>query len=236
MRLDQFLTSVLGVSRKDAKIILKQKKVLVNQKLETNSSLQINETKDEVIYNNQILKYQEHIYLILNKPNGYITSTEDYNHQTVMDLINHPLKHKLFPVGRLDIDTEGLLLITNNGPLSHELLSPKKHVSKTYYVEIDKTFPTDGIEILKNGIMLDGTISVAEDIELINETSLNLTITEGKYHQVKRMMAHLGLNVTYLKRISFGNLKLPNDLEIGSFRELTLSEVELLINSKKGEE
>lgn len=236
MRLDQFLTSVLGVSRKDAKIILKQKKVLVNQKLETNPSLQINETKDEVIYNNQILKYQEHIYLILNKPNGYITSTEDYNHQTVMDLINHPLKHKLFPVGRLDIDTEGLLLITNNGPLSHELLSPKKHVSKTYYVEIDKAFPTDGIEILKNGIMLDGTISVAEDIELINETSLNLTITEGKYHQVKRMMAHLGLNVTYLKRISFGNLKLPNDLEIGSFRELTLSEVELLINSKKGEE
>lgn len=236
MRLDQFLTSVLGVSRKDAKIILKQKKVLVNQKLETNPSLQIDETKDEVIYNNQILKYQEHIYLILNKPNGYITSTEDYNHQTVMDLINHPLKHKLFPVGRLDIDTEGLLLITNNGPLSHELLSPKKHVSKTYYVEIDKAFPTDGIEILKNGIMLDGTKSVAEDIELINETSLNLTITEGKYHQVKRMMAHLGLNVTYLKRISFGNLKLPNDLEIGSFRELTVSEVELLVNSKKGEE
>ena len=236
MRLDQFLTSVLGVSRKDAKIILKQKKVLVNQKLETNPSLQIDETKDEVIYNNQILKYQEHIYLILNKPNGYITSTEDYNHQTVMDLINHPLKHKLFPVGRLDIDTEGLLLITNNGPLSHELLSPKKHVSKTYYVEIDKAFPTDGIEILKNGIMLDGTRSVAEDIELINETSLNLTITEGKYHQVKRMMAHLGLNVTYLKRISFGNLKLPNDLEIGSFRELTVSEVELLVNSKKGEE
>lgn len=236
MRLDQFLTSVLGVSRKDAKIILKQKKVLVNQKLETNPSLQIDETKDEVIYNNQILKYQEHIYLILNKPNGYITSTEDYNHQTVMDLINHPLKHKLFPVGRLDIDTEGLLLITNNGPLSHELLSPKKHVSKTYYVEIDKAFPTDGIEILKNGIMLDGTKSVAEDIELINETSLNLTITEGKYHQVKRMMAHLGLNVTYLKRISFGNLKLPNDLEIGSFRELTVSEVKLLVNSKKGEE
>lgn len=236
MRLDQFLTSVLGVSRKDAKIILKQKKVLVNQKLETNPSLQIDETKDEVIYNNQILKYQEHIYLILNKPNCYITSTEDYNHQTVMDLINHPLKHKLFPVGRLDIDTEGLLLITNNGPLSHELLSPKKHVSKTYYVEIDKAFPTDGIEILKNGIMLDGTRSVAEDIELINETSLNLTITEGKYHQVKRMMAHLGLNVTYLKRISFGNLKLPNDLEIGSFRELTTSEVELLVNSKKGEE
>lgn len=236
MRLDQFLTSVLGVSRKDAKIILKQKKVLVNQKLETNPSLQIDETKDEVIYNNQILKYQEHIYLILNKPNGYITSTEDYNHQTVMDLINHPLKHKLFPVGRLDIDTEGLLLITNNGPLSHELLSPKKHVSKTYYVEIDKAFPTDGIEILKNGIMLDGTRSVAEDIELINKTSLNLTITEGKYHQVKRMMAHLGLNVTYLKRISFGNLKLPNDLEIGSFRELTASEVELLVNSKKGEE
>lgn len=236
MRLDQFLTSVLGVSRKDAKIILKQKKVLVNQKLETNPSLQIDETKDEVIYNNQTLKYQEHIYLILNKPNGYITSTEDYNHQTVMDLINHPLKHKLFPVGRLDIDTEGLLLITNNGPLSHELLSPKKHVSKTYYVEIDKAFPTDGIEILKNGIMLDGTRSVAEDIELINETSLNLTITEGKYHQVKRMMAHLGLNVTYLKRISFGNLKLPNDLEIGSFRELTASEVELLVNSKKGEE
>ncbi len=236
MRLDQFLTSVLGVSRKDAKIILKQKKVLVNQKLETNPSLQIDETKDEVIYNNQILKYQEHIYLILNKPNGYITSTEDYNHQTVMDLINHPLKHKLFPVGRLDIDTEGLLLITNNGPLSHELLSPKKHVSKTYYVEIDKAFPTDGIEILKNGIMLDGTRSVAEDIELINETSLNLTITEGKYHQVKRMMAHLGLNVTYLKRISFGNLKLPNDLEIGSFRELTVSEVKLLVNSKKGEE
>lgn len=236
MRLDQFLTSVLGVSRKDAKIILKQKKVLVNQKLETNPSLQIDETKDEVIYNNQILKYQEHIYLILNKPNGYITSTEDYNHQTVMDLINHPLKHKLFPVGRLDIDTEGLLLITNNGPLSHELLSPKKHVSKTYYVEIDKAFPTDGIEILKNGIMLDGTRSVAEDIELINEISLNLTITEGKYHQVKRMMAHLGLNVTYLKRISFGNLKLPNDLEIGSFRELTASEVELLVNSKKGEE
>lgn len=236
MRLDQFLTSVLGVSRKDAKIILKQKKVLVNQKLETNPSFQIDETKDEVIYNNQILKYQEHIYLILNKPNGYITSTEDYNHQTVMDLINHPLKHKLFPVGRLDIDTEGLLLITNNGPLSHELLSPKKHVSKTYYVEIDKAFPTYGIEILKNGIMLDGTRSVAEDIELINETSLNLTITEGKYHQVKRMMAHLGLNVTYLKRISFGNLKLPSDLEIGSFRELTASEVELLVNSKKGEE
>ena len=175
--------------------------------------------------------YQQFHYYILNKPKGLVTSTLDEN-PTVMSLIHEYPKYNLAPVGRLDKDTEGLLLITDDGILSHLLTSPKHHVDKTYYVELLKDISISDIQKLEEGIILDDGYKTKEArVKMISPKTIELTIHEGKYHQVKRMLESVNNKVTYLKRISFGPLNLGN-LELGTYRELTEKEVEILNKTK----
>lgn len=225
MRLDKFLKDTGFGSRKEVKILIKQKRVSVNDTLVSNEGLSINEEKDIVKVDNNVVKYVKFVYIMLNKPKGVVSATVDNVHTTVIDLI-HDFKYlELFPVGRLDIDTEGLLLITNDGQLSHNLLSPKKHVDKTYLLHTDiELTPTD-LNTLEQGVYLDNELTLPAKIEKVNTFEYLLTIHEGKFHQVKRMIECFGKKVTYLKRITFGPLALDENLPLGSYRFLTDDEI-----------
>jgi len=179
--------------------------------------------------------YQEFEYYMLNKPQGVVSATQDNLHRTVIDLLPAEKRGDLFPVGRLDIDTEGLLLITNDGDLAHRLLSPKKHVDKQYYAKVDGVLPADSIVRMAEGLVLtdvEGTKVKPAKLEILKKETDNneilLTIQEGKFHQVKRMFEALGCHVTYLKRLSMGALQLDQALAVGEFRKLTEEEVLLL--------
>lgn len=222
MRLDKYLADMTSFSRNEIKTFIKDKKVKVNNEIIKDSSFKVNDT-DLVYLNNELIKYETYEYYILNKPQGYLTATEDKNTPTVMDLIKTKRKD-LFPVGRLDKDTLGLLLITNDGQLTHQLLSPKYHVDKKYYVELDKDVPLNAKDIFLEGIEFNEFISKPAKLETLTNNTCYITIHEGKYHQVKRMFEHVGCNVTLLNRIEFGNLNLK-DLDVGQYRKLT--EIEL---------
>lgn len=197
----------------------------------------IDENADQISYNGKVIGYQKHHYYMLNKPSGCVSATNDNLHITVLDLLKAsvPVKN-LFPVGRLDIDTEGLLLITDDGELSHNLLSPSKHVAKTYFARIDGLATEEHIKAFKEGLDIGddkptkpGTL-VIKNTDLGTQTSeILLTITEGRYHQVKRSFEALGMKVTYLKRLSMGSLTLDEALAPGEFRELTETELQALI-------
>ena len=228
MRLDKFLAHVGFGSRSEVKQLVRSKQVEVNGVICYREDSKIKEDTDQIKVKGQLVKYQKHVYFMLNKPQGVISATEDDVHQTVMDLIDDSV-HGLFPVGRLDKDTEGLLLITNDGQLAHQLLSPKKHVPKCYYVEISQSLQQEHIVQLRTGIQIgkDEFCQPAE-VEILSENSLYLTIVEGKYHQVKRMMLACDNQVTYLKRISMGTLQLDKKLKQGQYRVCTKEEIENL--------
>ena len=225
MRLDKFLKDTGFGPRKEVKILIKQKRVSVNDTLVSNEGLSINEEKDVVKVDNQIVKYVKYVYIMLNKPQGVVSATTDNIHTTVIDLINDFKYLDLFPVGRLDIDTEGLLLITNNGALSHNLLSPKKHVDKTYFLKTNNSLTSDDMKRIEDGVYLDNELTLPAKIEKVSEYEYLLTIHEGKFHQVKRMIEAVGKSVTYLKRVSFGPLVLDNNLPLGKYRFLTEEEI-----------
>lgn len=234
MRLDKFLKETGFGTRKEVKIIIRQKRVQVNDSIINNDGLNIDENNDIVKVDNNVVSYVKYIYIMLNKPQGVVSATADNVHQTVIDLINEYKHLNLFPVGRLDIDTVGLLLITNDGELSHNLLSPKKHVDKTYLLTTDLPLSKEDIEIIENGVMIDNELTLPARLESLNkDNSYYLTIKEGKFHQVKRMIQAVNKKVTFLKRISFGPLKLDENLEIGKYRLLTNEEIELLNKHKK---
>lgn len=234
MRLDKFLKETGFGTRKEVKIIIRQKRVQVNDSIINNDGLNIDENNDIVKVDNNVVSYVKNIYIMLNKPQGVVSATADNVHQTVIDLINEYKHLNLFPVGRLDIDTVGLLLITNDGELSHNLLSPKKHVDKTYLLTTDLPLSKEDIEIIENGVMIDNELTLPAQLEFLNkDNSYYLTIKEGKFHQVKRMIQAVNKKVTFLKRISFGPLKLDENLEIGKYRLLTNEEIELLNKHKK---
>ena len=255
MRLDKFLANSGIGTRKEVKEILKNKKVSVNDIFVKDGKIQIDEEKDVVKYENKIVNYKPFVYIMMNKPAGVISATEDNHHKTVIDLLNNNYKtYDIFPVGRLDIDTEGLLLLTNDGVLSHNLLSPKKHVDKKYYVKIARPLSESDIKKLENGIKLEENFITknakieiiknnfeknSENFEFIenkktennvkeNENLVYITISEGKFHQVKRMFKAVGNEVLYLKRIKMGNLWLDESLELGKYRELTEEELNSL--------
>lgn len=255
MRLDKFLANSGIGTRKEVKEILKNKKVSVNDIFVKDGKVQIDEEKDVVKYENKIVNYKPFVYIMMNKPAGVISATEDNHHKTVIDLLNNNYKtYDIFPVGRLDIDTEGLLLLTNDGVLSHNLLSPKKHVDKKYYVKIARPLSESDIKKLENGIKLEENFITknakieiiknnfeknSENFEFIenkktennvkeNENLVYITISEGKFHQVKRMFKAVGNEVLYLKRIKMGNLWLDESLELGKYRELTEEELNSL--------
>lgn len=233
MRLDKFLAEVGLGSRKEVKQLIKKGQITVNQQIEKSDKKQIDPEKDSIVFQGEPLHYQEFYYFILHKPAGVVSATEDKRDQTVMDLFSaSDYRSDLFPVGRLDKDTEGLLLITNDGQLAHELLSPKKHVEKEYFAEIDGVMTTEDQKCFVAGITLDGELTLPAEL-LIDETTeekskVRIILHEGKFHQVKRMVKACGKEVTYLKRIRMGNLTLPKDLDKGTYRPLTVNELHSL--------
>lgn len=234
MRLDKLLANMGYGTRKEVKQLLKQKGVTVDGEVVRDSSLHVNPDLQEISVFGEKVEYVEFIYLMMNKPPGVVSATEDNVDRTVIDLLDPLAQHfKPFPVGRLDKDTEGLLLITNDGQLAHNLLSPKKHVPKTYYAKIEGEVTQLDIEAFSRGVELDdGYMTKPGELVILSSgpnSEIELTIQEGKFHQVKRMFESVGKKVTYLKRLSMGSLKLDEQLDLGDYRELTEEELNGLI-------
>lgn len=230
MRLDKFLCDMQLGTRSQVKESVKKGLVSVNGMLVKNPDFKLDETMDTVTYMGKVLTYQNLYYYMLHKPAGVVTATRDNHEPTVMSLLPDACGKDLFPVGRLDKDTEGLLLITNDGELSHNLLSPRKHVAKTYYAECTGTLTLDEMKLLENGVDIgDGQLTQPAKVRLISQSdgsyTMELTITEGRFHQVKRMVQAVGGSVTYLKRLSMGTLSLDADLPKGAYRQLTEQEI-----------
>lgn len=233
MRLDKFLAHANYGTRREVKKIIRSGWVSVNDQIVKNDDFKIDESKDIICVDNEQVIYQQFYYIMLNKPNGYVSATIDDRYPTVIDLIYEDYALDLFPVGRLDLDTEGLLLLTNDGSLSHELLSPKKHVDKEYYVELEKEYSEQDIKTLEAGVAInDQEVCKEAKVKRIDNNKMMLIIQEGKYHQVKRMMHAIENEVTYLKRVRMGTLKLDKTLPLGEYRALNEEEIKMLKGEK----
>ena len=227
MRLDKFLGITGCCSRTDAKRAVRAGRVEVNGVAIKVSDANIDPENDVVIFCGKEVVYRKYTYIMLNKPAGYVSATDDTREKTVLDLLpNDMKKDKLFPCGRLDKDTVGLIMLTNDGDLAHKLLSPKKHAEKIYAFELDK--PHDKTRRIEDGIMMDGKLTKPAVIEMETPTKGRITLTEGKYHQIKRMFEYAGSTVTYLERLSFGGVLLDTALERGQWRYLTEAEEKTL--------
>ena len=238
MRLDKFLVACAVGSRTEVKNFLKSGRVTVNGKKEKSAKSQINEETDEIRFDGQKLDYEEFVYYMMNKPQGVISATEDPKHKTVLDLLDDYARAKeVFPVGRLDIDTHGLLLLTNDGKLAHALLSPKRHVDKTYLARINGVMTDADVETFAQGVPLKDFTCQPAKLELVSvdtekeESLIRVTIAEGKFHQVKRMVAYCGKEVVDLQRLTMGTLTLDEDLKSGEWRRLSKEELEGLLES-----
>ena len=230
MRLDKMLSHMGYGSRKEVKEFIRKGYVSVNGIQIKDDDYKVNEVEDEILFFDESLHYEKMVYILLNKPAGYVSATYDAYDPTVIDLIREYQKG-IFPVGRLDKDTTGLLLITNDGKLAHNLLSPSKHVNKIYEFTFSGNFDLTFYSKFQQGIVLDdGYQCLPAKIEVDESQHGFITIQEGKYHQVKRMFEALGLKITSLKRVSFGSLNLPPDLREGQYIYLTKSEIEQLFS------
>ncbi|MDJ1645828.1 pseudouridine synthase [Mycoplasma sp. M5725] len=220
MRIEKYLSNYHGISRTNTKKLIRKKKISVNDI--------IIKTSIDIDIENDVIQIQEfefnqikdkHIYILLNKPFGYVCANKDSKNPTVFELLDPELQYikNLHTVGRLDIDTEGVLIITNDGNLTHELTSPKNHVLKIYYVEVDNEIPYELIAKFAKGIKLNDFTTKPALLQLLEHDKALLTISEGKFHQVKRMFAHFGLNVTYLNRVKFGDIS-AKGLTEGEYR------------------
>lgn len=227
MRLDKYLADMKIGTRSQVKELIKKGHIKINGQVVKKSDYKV-ESSDIIKYDDEQVDYIEYEYIILNKPQGYLSATEDNYDKTIMELINSKRKD-LVPVGRLDKDSEGLILITNDGQLNHKLLDPKNHVDKKYYVEVDTKLVDNAEDLFKEPMDLGDFITKPAKFEKIDDYHAYLTISEGKFHQVKRMFSKIGSEVIYLKRISFKNLVL-GDLKIGEYRYLTDEELEMLKN------
>lgn len=229
MRLDKFLCEMNIGSRSQVKTYVKQGLVSVNGIIAQSADLKINENQDTVTYRGESLRYRKYHYYMLNKPRGVVTATKDNVSKTVMDLFPIELRKNLFPAGRLDKDTEGFLLITDDGELAHRMLSPAKHVDKTYLVGIAKSLSPEDCNALERGVDIgEDSLTRPAKVEVLSDSQILLTIHEGKFHQVKRMLKAVNNEVITLKRMKFGKLCLDEALNPGEYRELTDSEVALL--------
>lgn len=233
MRVDKLLSNVGVASRAELKKYCKQGLISVNGKVINNPGVQVDSENDDIRFNGEKIVYREFVYIMLNKPDGYISATYDKYDPIVLDLIDQSyLVFEPFPVGRLDKDTEGLLVLTNDGQLAHRVLSPKKHVPKTYYAKIQGKVTEEDILAFEKGVILDdGYETMPSQLKILKSddmSEIELTIHEGKFHQVKRMFESVGKKVVYLKRLSMGKLKLDESLGLGEYRELTEEEVKLI--------
>lgn len=230
MRLDKYLADCGYGTRKEIKKLIKSGAVTVNSVENPLPETKIDENCDKVFVMNTEVIYKKFVYLMLNKPQGVVSAVWDKKFKTVIDLVPDEFLHyELFPVGRLDIDTEGLLIITNDGALSHNLLSPKKHIPKTYYAKVLGEVNDNDAAAFKAGVTLDdGYKTKPAELKILNSgeiSEIELTITEGKFHQVKRMFESVGKKVEFLKRIKMNALELDENLELGEMRELTEDEL-----------
>ena len=226
IRLDKYLTECGIGSRSEVKKLVTMKRVVVNGIIAGNGDIKIDEFNDKVEFDGKELHYRKFRYYMMNKPAGVITAAEDKKHDIVMDLLpDWVVKKDLFPVGRLDKDTEGLLLFTNDGEFSHRILSPKNHVEKEYYVVLEKDISDDEIRKVESGVVIDDGYNTKESkIRRVSDNEIFLTIVEGKFHQVKQMMEAVGNRVSYLKRVRFADLVL-NDLQTGGVVEINREDI-----------
>ncbi len=230
LRLDKFLCDVKVGSRSQVKEYLKKGMVKVNGEVVKRPEFKVDEKKDGISFQGKEILYKRYVYYMLNKPKGVVSATRDAC-RTVTELLKDTGYDDLFPVGRLDKDTEGLLLMTNDGNLAHNLLSPKKHVEKKYYVELERTLGEEDRKALETGVDIgEERLTFPAKVEQITETSIFLIITEGKYHQVKRMMQAVENEVVYLKRVAMGGIFLDENLPQGAYRELTEDEMGIIVS------
>lgn len=235
MRIDKFLSVTGTATRTEAKKAVRAKAVTVNGVAVKSADTHIDPINDEITYFGQRIVYREHTYIMMNKPDGVVSATEDGRDKTVIDLLPSNIRSdKLFPCGRLDKNTLGLMLITDDGDLAHELLSPRSHVSKSYRFKAAEPLSDADVACIRKGVELaDGYVTMPAEIELLDGRDEGIiTLKEGKYHQIKRTLGALNNRITYLERITFGPLSLDEDLERGEWRYLTEKEVEFLKEHK----
>lgn len=226
-RLDKFLADAGVGTRSEVKNMIRKKQVTINGAPALKPEIKVDEHHDAIAVNGKPISLRGMVYYLLHKPAGYVSAVKDNLFPTVMELV--PAGDDLFPAGRLDKDTEGLLLITNDGELAHRLLSPRRHVDKTYFARLDKPAEESDIASFEAGVDIgDEALTLPAHLELLPENGALLTIHEGRFHQVKRMFHAVGKEVIYLKRMSMGPLTLPEDLEKGEWRELTPAELDAL--------
>ncbi len=228
MRIDKFISDGAAMTRSQSRDAIKKGRVMRCGKVVKDIALSVSE--DEIILLDGIeVSYKKYVYIMLHKPSGVVSATEDKRQKTVLDLLDPSYtRYALFPVGRLDIDTEGFLLLTNDGALAHNMLSPNKDVGKTYFVRLEKEITDEEISLLENGVDIGECMTKPAKVERVEKDEINLTITEGKFHQVKRMAQAVDNKVIYLKRLAYGDFYLDETLEKGAYRELFDKEVENL--------
>ena len=233
-RIDKIISEQTNYSRKEIKKLILQGKVNVNGNQIKCAEKKFDENNVSIKINNQEIDVRKNIYLVLNKPKGYISTTDSKTANTVLDLVPEKYKTRLlFPAGRLDKDTTGFMIITDDGEFAHNILSPRKHIRKIYEVTIDIPVTSDMVKGFKEGVKLNDGECKSAELEIIGEFTAKVTIREGRYHQIKRMFGCYKAKVVELNRICIGNLYLPNDLELGQIRELTEEELEK-IQEKQG--
>lgn len=235
MRLDKILANMGFGTRKEVKEMIKKNRVTVNGKVVKNGRHHADPEQDTIMVNQIEVEYRQYIYVMLNKPQGYLSATEDVYDKTVIDLLDPALRHfDPFPIGRLDKDTEGLLLLTNHGQLAHQFLSPKKDIGKTYFARIQGRVTEEDVEAFQQGVTLDdGYKTKPANLSILSRgefSEIELTITEGKFHQVKRMFESVGKKVVYLQRTHMGNIELDEHLALGEYRELTDDELDYCLS------
>ena len=229
LRLDRFLSNQLGISRSDAKELIKKRLVSVNGNIAKLFDMKINPEEDEIFSSGEKVLYRKYIYIMMNKPQDVVCSTREGNSKTVLELVPDELKRDgLFPAGRLDKDTEGFVFITDDGTLAHNMLSPKKHVEKVYFARLEHAAEKSYIEAFEKGLAIDGgDVCRSAKIEILdNPCEVLITLHEGMFHQVKRMAEAVGNKVVYLKRIKIGELELDEKLALGECREMLHKEVQ----------
>ena len=234
LRLDKIISASAYVSRSEAAELIRRGVVVVNGSVASSGSEKYDPEQDVILINGICAEYKEHRYLIMNKPSGVLSATEDRRERTVIDLLREPYsKLSLFPAGRLDKDAEGLMLLTDDGDYAHRVISPGKKVFKRYYAEVDGILAENDAREVAAGMELSDMVCLPGKLEIIGPTRCYIEICEGKFHQVKRMLGNLGKPVTYLKRVSIGGLMLPDDLSSGEYMEIDFEEANLVFQDRE---
>jgi 16S rRNA pseudouridine516 synthase len=230
-RFDKIIASQFNISRKDARAGIRKGKGVVDGQVVKDPAAQIS-VNSQIVFDGKKLNYKEHIYILMNKPKGVLSASSDKKKQTVVDLVPKELKrNNLFPVGRLDKDTTGLLIITDDGEFAHNAISPKKDIFKTYIAELDGEVTEQMVDIFANGVVLaDGTVCKKAYLRPLCRNKAEIKISEGKYHQIKRMFGRVGLGVNQLSRVAFGSLRLDENLNPGQCRELETWEIKAVLS------